>query len=339
MAKPLNKIAAIFGATGKLEASYGAGGSPALADGILLSEPANLAEAWISDNVRNPRAGGGGVAIKGQPGGRGATVTLPVDAHGIGTDGPYSATDVPPNIHTLLRIAGLSAAYSAAPTPRWTYTPQQLSALMASGVFDLYSAGELYHLIAAYASMSFRIAEAGLWHYDFPMFGVPSDPVDASVPAIVTSDQIPPAALDLAMTIGAYDTAAVGAVRSIEFALNREITPRTDHSAGYGHAGYAAGQRNPQLTVVLEATPLAPTSTPISAGIDPYKMFKEAVVVPIAFGLPAAQNYAMSFAADYAQVSAWPARSEDGQAQLWTLQFTLAQSSPGANDDFELVFS
>ncbi|MCA1571299.1 MAG: hypothetical protein LC798_13465 [Chloroflexi bacterium] len=340
MAKVLNKITAIFGAAGKLEGTYGGGGVVSTStDGILLSEPAELVEEWISDGARNPRAGGGGPARKGQPGGRGATVTLPIDAHGIGAGGPYTATVLVPDLHVPLRVSGLAAAFSLTPTPRWTFTPQQLSAAMASGVFDFWSGGELYHMVAAQSTMGFRIADAGYWHFDFPMFGVPDDPADASLPSITTSGVIPPAALDLALTIGAYDTAVLGAVRSIEFAMNREITPRTDHAAGYGHAGYAAGGREGALTVVIEATPLAPTSTPIAGGIDPYKMFREAVVVPIAFALPGAQNHAIAFAADYCQLSAWPARSDDGQARLWTLQFVCTQSTPGANDDFQLVFS
>src|SRR5581483_7647925 len=140
----------ILGLTGKLEASYGAGGAPsASTDGIQLAETPQITIGYGYNGDRPAPPGTMGYQRRAQPNGRTASVPFKAEVKGAGA--AYSSSVVP-SIHTLLRICGFDAAVTTTVgAEKWVYTPTPGPVGYGSGVFNAYARGELYPLTGAYA--------------------------------------------------------------------------------------------------------------------------------------------------------------------------------------------
>ena len=333
MASQAEKLLITHGILAKIETSYGAGGSPTGADdAILVEERVEVTPMFNVDGERSPGTGQGGRYLKVAPGGRHAEFTVPV--LGRGSNVAYAADEFPDDVHVFLRASGHSVVTDATPSSEsQTYTPDTTPD--GSVVIEAYTRAEKFTLAGVLGSMAFAIDGPSFTRFDFECQGIlEADPTDAVVPALTIASHQPPKAESIGLFVGDY---VAPRVKGVRFTQNLNLAKRNDVNAATGFAGIAQGYRDPILEIDLEATALQTTPFHKVAGLDPYALMENATVVPVGFTVGGTQYNTFTFAADYAQLID-VSKAEEGEVALWTLKFGLAQSAPGADDDYSFVF-
>lgn len=314
----------------KPEASYGAGGTPsASTDGVLVLERPSVEIDWAADGKRRGEGGPMSHGIKRVPkSGAFAQLAAICEAHGYGA--AYSATNVP-NIHDLAIAAGLAAEVDTTEDSETvTYTP----GTAVSAVVEAYERAQKFILKGVYADLNISADAGAVPVWEFPLVGIPTLPTDLAVPTITYPTVQPPIAEGLTLSIGDFASAVV---RSFEFALNRENTPRLDANAAAGHGGYSIGGINPTLEVLCEATALQTTPFHGAAGLDPYQLAEAATAIAVSLTVGATQYNKWTLSGTAAQLVD-VADDEDGASAIWTLVFELNPTTSGGKDNLSILF-
>jgi hypothetical protein len=335
------KLPTIIGLTGKLEASYGAGGSPSNAtDRILLEEPAEPSLEYAYDGARQPAPAMFGYLRRATPIGRGGSVAFKVAAKGAGA--AYGAS-VLPNIHNLLRMAGFDAAIvTTGGSETVTYTPSLSPTLggaaLASGVFNCYARAQVFPITAAYLDLAITADAPHHPVWEFSLKGLIGAIADTVVPSITypTLTLDPPKSANVAFTLGNF-TGAV--LRSWSLKLGRQIGMRMNHNAAGGHGGFVVGRRTPVLEVLLEASSLQATPFHAATAIDPYNLYDAATQLDCSLQIGSVQYNKWKFTAGKVQIMAPPTEENEDGAALWRLQLQCNPATISASDDLTFLFN
>lgn len=320
-----DKLTISHGLLTDIEASYGGGGSPAgSTDAVLIEEPIDVALAYAHDGSRNPALGAGGLLQRAAPAGRHGSFTVPILGRGLGA--AYTAgSDEVPDLQDLIRMCGHDATRSGTtPNTLWTFAPNTLNT--DSGVLEGYTRGEKFVATGCMGSMRFILE--GSWRFEFDLSATFAQPVESALPTLtLDASLIPPKAENISLDING-ETALV--VRRIEFNQNRTLANRMNQNAAGGHEGFQGTRRAPQLTVLIEQ--------PAFSKINPYSLFEAATAMAVSFGVDGGTGNKIAFAADQAIIAQAPGYDEEDDIALLTLVFDLAQTAPGAEDDYALTF-
>lgn len=315
------------------ESSYGAGGALSGAtDAILVEERAEVTPIFNTDGERNPASGQGGRFLKVGPGGRHADFAVAV--LGRGSNVAYTALIFPDDVHPWLRASGHKVTTDVTVSAeRQTYDP--LTAQDASFHAEAYTRNEKFTLTGGLCSMAFVIDGPTFTRFDFASMAImDAVPTETAVPALTIASHQPPKAESLTFNIGDF---LVPRVKAIRFNQNINLQKRNDVNAASGFAGIGQGFRNPILEVDIEATALQSTPFHNTSGIDPYALWEAATQLPISFDVGSVQYNRWKFIAAQAQLIN-VTKAEEGEIALWTLEWGLAQTAPGADDDYQIVF-
>lgn len=241
-----------YGVRGIVEASYLAGGVPALSDGILAMEVPDVELEYIHDGTRGRNPGGGQLSRVAQTG-LGANTEFQVHAYTPGA--AYSAL-VFPSVDRLLRAAGFNVttvftggieSYSYAPD---VDSPESLS-------LEVYVRGQKYLITGGYAGLQIASENLAIPMWTFPIRGVGVIPTDVATPTDTTyphvATQKPQKSVNVALSIFGVTS---GILRGFDFDLGRDFTPRADENSA-GHKGFTPNPRAPRLTLTIEAPALA----------------------------------------------------------------------------------
>jgi hypothetical protein len=318
-----DKLITLFGILAKTEASYNAGGSPsASTDGILLSEPADLAINYAHDGARGRANGTGGTLKRGAQSGRSGETTLKVEGRGRGA--AYSAS-ILPEINALMRASGHGATVvTTGGSESVTYAPVSDRASFVSAVLEAYARGQKYPLTGVYADLSFSIDGPGFLMFEFALSGIVGIPTDVAVPTITYQSTIPPKADAITYTLGSWSPI----VKSLSFKANRKRSPRARLNTP-GHKGWSMGGRAPELEIVVEAVALST--------FDPYTAREAGTSYASALVVGATQYNRFKHNAPVVQITNVE-DDADEETALWKLTLALAPSSPTANDDYTAIF-
>ena len=321
------KVVSILGLLGKVESSYGAGATLAAAtEGILLVEDAVMALSYLHSGEHDFTAGTGGNRERGAPSGGEGQFTARVEARG--SNAAYSSSEVPMDLHVLMRISGHSATVDTTPSSeKYTYDP--VSSGFTSAAFESYARGEKYVMDSAYSDFGFTVEAPGFAIFEFGVRGVVApgaDITDVTLPSITYDTFQPPNAESASVSIGGFTT---GKVRRLSFSKNLEISPRADMNTT-GHAGFTVGRRNPELEIQVEAEALAT--------YNPYVDWDAGTAKAITFSVGATQYNKFDFTASKA-ILRNISLDADGPTALLNLTFGLYTSTPIANDDYSIVFN
>lgn len=314
------------------ESSYGAGGALVGTDAILTEERAEVTPIFNTDGERNPASGQGGRFPKVGPGGRHAD--FQVSVLGRGSNAAYSAILFPDDVHEFLLASGHAVTTDlTASAESQTYDP--VTAQDASFHAEAYTRNEKFTLVGGLCSMSFVIDGPTFTRFDFASIAIMDVvPAEGAVPALTIASHQPPKAESLALNIGDF---LIPRVKGVRFNQNINLQKRNDVNAASGFAGVGQGFRNPILEIDIEATALVGSPFHTTAGIDPYALWEAATQLPISFDVGSVQYNRWKFIAAQAQLIN-VTKAEEGEIALWTLEFGLAQTAPGADDDYSLVF-
>lgn len=336
MASQAEKLLITHGLGAALESTYGGGHPTSFTypdDAILVEERVEVTPIFNTDGERSPGTGQGGRYLKVSPGGRHADFTIAVLARG--SNAAYSSSVFPSDLHVLLRACGHSVTTVASVgVESQTYAPDTTPD--GSAALQAFSRAEQFDLTGVLGSMSFTIDGPTFTRFDFALRGImDTDPVDAAVPDLSgIAQHQPPKAEAITLNIGNY---VAPRVKSVTFNQNLNLQNRNDVNAASGFAGIAQGFRDPQLEVVLEASALEGSPFHGTTGIDPYALWEAATQLPVDFTVGSTQYNRFTFSAPQAQITNVD-KGEEGEVALWTVQFGLAQTVPGADDDYSLVF-
>lgn len=330
MASDKNTLAFVFLA--RVEPTFG---------GAVTLDPAldaiHLADAFNFDN--EPTFDGGrrsnvspGPFRRAQPGAFFATGTPTVQMRGRGAGNAYSATDVPPDIHQLLRASGHTAGFSSSPSPQWLYLPTITTP--ASLAAEMYYVGEKQPLTKAYADFGFAFEAGGYGIASFPLRGVPGTIVDAALPTPTFYNSLiqPPKAENIGFSITPEGGATLSTlkIRSVSFARNQDFAARTDANSG-GHQGFQHNGLNPVLEVEIEQ--------PLQSTINFYSNFRQAVPNYIDFLVGSVQYARWRFTAPSATLMAEPEKGDANGIATMTLRFQCTSTTPGAIDHYWLLWN
>jgi hypothetical protein len=256
VAERLNQV---VGHLSKEEVTYGTAVTLSTsADGVLTyladgdpEPPAQLEYVFDGNVGRAP--GTLAPALRAAPNGRFRQSVFRTLFRGRG--GAYSATDTPPlEMHRWLKAAGFNAAFSASPTPQYTYTPTAAGNTFTSLTHREYLQGSIYEQAGVIASWSFTADGLGVPIHEFTWSGVATLPTDDTLPTITypTASVLPPVAAAVVENIGSWTAATIKAVR---YNSNRAIqNPRIAQNLAGGHAGFTPGAMDPELVLVVERT-------------------------------------------------------------------------------------
>ncbi len=332
------KSPTIYGVTGKLETSYGAGGSPSTStDGLQLAEVPKLTLGYAFDGTRNAPPGTTGYQKRAKPNGRTGTVPLKSEFKGPGA--AYSAS-VFSALHILARTAGFNAALTTTTgSEKYVYTPTPGPLGYASGVFDLFAMGEKYPLFAAYADLEIAGDDTGVVYVTANVQGLVGAVVDQLTPPAITypyADVLPPTSCGASLfSLGDFTDALL---RKCSFKMGRTISPRSNQNTAAGHNGFAVGRRTPTLEVTFETPALVNTPFHSAGGIDPYNLYDSAAELPAQIAIGADKYNRLTIAVPKAQVMTPPAPpTDEGDVVVTTLQFQLNPSAANANDEVSLT--
>lgn len=332
------KSPVIIGLTGKLEGSYGAGGSLSVTtDGIQLAETPKLSLAYGFDGSRPAPPGSTGYQRRARPNGRTGTVPLKVEVKGAGA--AYSSSVVP-SIHILARIAGLEAALTATGgAEKYVYTRTPGPVGYASGVFNAWARGELYPLTAAYADWEMGGDDTGVVYFSATVQALVGAITDALTPPAITyplAGVLPPTSAGASLfTFGSFVNANL---RKWKLKGGRSISPRLNQNAAGGHAGFAVGRSTPTLEVTFETPALTTTPFHAASALDPYNLFDSATELAWSLVIGATQYNKCTAAGAHAQLMAAPQTDEDGDVVTTTLQLQLNPSAANLADELALTF-
>lgn len=333
----LIKSPKIFGLTGKLETSYGAGGAPSAAtDGILLESLPQITIAAGFDGSRPAPAGTMGTQRRVPPNGISASLPVAVAIRGAGA--AYSASVVP-SIHTLLRICGFDDTLTSTPgSEKHFYTPTPGPVGYGSGVFNAYARGELWPITAAYADWSIAGDSTGVAVFTATISALLGAIADQITPPVITyslAAVVPPTCVGANIfTLGLFTNANL-----LKWSVKgaRKISPRLRQVAG-GHAGFAIGDRAPTLDVTYETPALAANPFHAASTIDPYNLFYAATQLAWALQIGSVQYNRCKISGPAAQIMAPPQINEDGDSVVTNLSLQINPSAANLNDDVSFTF-
>lgn len=315
-----NKTLNQWGVVVKDEVAYGDGTATALTDGVLVVEMPETDLDYVHDGSRGRNPAGGGQLISVGQAGRGGTFQLQTQMMlpSAFTGDPITSLD------ELIRWCGFEDTTVLDTSREYTPLPEGLE----SGSVVVYKQGQEYDFAGVYGTFGFAFdgPEVPLWTFD--MVGIGSLPTDLAMPTVVYTTHlgstVPGKALNLSLTLGAVTTLKL---RSAEFALNRETSPRADDNSAGGHAGYTLGNRDPRLTVVVEAEALTT--------LDPYTLAEGSTTQDTHFTI-AQGSRAWKFQLPQGEVVSVE-DGEDGATALWEIEIAGRVSAPGLQDDISIL--
>ena len=326
------KVITIFGLRGLAEAGYAASTFPLTTpDPILMTEPSEAEISYIHGGERGQQPGAAGQLIRTQRSGRTVAFSYIVEGRGAGI-AYATGTVTPQDVHTGFLMSGHAVTHVDTPASETvTYDPESTS--FDSGAFEGFGRGEQINILGAYSQMSFEAEAGGHGVFTFEAQALlDSLPSDIALPALsyqgptVQPPKIEAITLDINGVTG-------WVVRSIAFAQNRTISPRSDAGAtgaSIAHAGFTAGRAEPTLTLVVEARALATFSAYTLAEA-------QTQMSALTFTIGSVQYNKYTFSAAQAQlINATP--DADGDTALWELEFFLPASTPVANDWYSWLF-
>lgn len=311
-----------FGALVGTEASYGSGVSLSTStDGAQGVEPPVMDIEYSYDGQRPTPPGTAGQQAYASPTGETCQGTIAVELRGRGSS--YSGANTPPNVHALLQASGLSGSYSGSV---WTYAHAPIGTEATSAGMRIYTRSESFSVSGAFCDMEITTDGGAPMQARFNFQGLPTIPVDETLPVITYNDTLPPKTTDIGFEWGAVTGLKI---RSLSIATNREIAPRQDLNAVSGSAGFAVGRRAPTMTLTVEAEALST--------FNPYQEVKDKNIRDWTFTVGSVQfnRYTIGGKGQITSVS----RTEDGPVATYDLQIALITTSGFNNDDFYITFS
>lgn len=322
-----------FGALVGLEASYLAGGALSnTTDGVHLVERPDVEIGYKFDGARSGKAPGtAGMIRHVAPSGRFGKATLVAEPAGPGL--AYTNTfSQAPNVHRLLRLAGLDATFSGGVgTEQIAYTPTADGpTAYASGVVRLFARGQQYDLAGVYGEGFTLEGElGGIPRLTVPISGVMANlPTDLATPTITYPSVLPPKATQVALSINGVQPARV---RQYALEFSRNIAERLFDASSGGHGGFTPGiTREAKLTVTIEAIALAT--------LNPFTLRDAMSAVPVTFAIGGTQYNRFTVTASTAQVVN-VSEGEEGPVATWDLELALKCSTPTANDEFAIAWT
>lgn len=322
---------------------YGSG-TPALVpntDGFLVSEPPEVEIGYQNDGSREGRSAGGfGLLGYQEASGRKGSLTLPHYFRGPGTTG-YATSAVVSSVHTLLRMLGMVATYSAS---KWDYTP----GMGVSGVLESYVRAQRYALRGAYCKSLDIEAEGKVTPvWKFGVDGImPALPTDAS-PIIPTGIVYPniaqrsPKAAGLALGFSNGAQLWIGPrVSRFSLRLEREIVERENQQATGGvHGGFALGALTATLDVVVEAETLVTASPWLNntREINPYAIYDGGLPHNLTLGVGTVAGSRYSVQGGAAYMTAPPKESANGPVAQWDMSFRFAPLNDAGEIDLRIT--
>lgn len=318
------KLIHVYGLLSKLETTYNDGSTTlaAASDGALLAERVVARPQYVHSGERGRAPGTGGLLKRSAPSGKWVEFAPRFEGRGAGS--AYSASNLPPDVNTFMRISGHAATVvTTSSTESVTYAP--VSSSFASAAMELYERGEKHPVTGAYASLRATCDAAGFLMFEFPTQGLLGTAADASVPSITYNSTNPPKAVGAGLSIGSWDPVW----RSVTFEQNRQIAARADGNST-GHKGFSMGGYAPTFSVTVESAALAT--------FDPYAALHAATSHAIDFTVGSTQYNRIAFAAGYAQLTDVEPGDDDPSA-TWTLTFSLSGSTPAANDAYSWAWT
>ncbi len=263
------------------------------------------------------------------PNGRFRQASIQALFKGLGS--AYSGSAYPPNeVHRLLQIAGLTATYSATPTPQWTYTPTPHGTGFSTGTLRQFAQGSQYDQAGVLCDWSYEAQGLGVPIHTFAWKGVAVAPADQSLPAITLQapSVIPPVASAVVSNLGVFTAAQI---RRVAWRSNRNLdTARIAQNLAGGHAGFVPGGMVPELELEIER--------PTRANFDPEALMAAAtsVAVDVQFGSTQYNRWKHTLA--QAQLKA-VTPGADGAVATVTLVYAAHASTPSANDAFSVLLN
>ncbi len=329
-----------YGVQGKIETAYGDGAAPASTEGILSLEPPEIDHSYANDGNRGRAPEGGNLLRVAKSG---LTGQLELQTHAYPGGVAYSAS-VYPSIHDLLRMCGFDATVDVTGAAEsWTYSPISSISNLESGSLVIFNRGQKALLKGVYGNvqMSFDGPEIPIWTFDLKgletagVEWVAGDPTPFGSGTLITYRNFsvgPPKAVNVNLALGAF-TGAV--LRSCEFNLGRDVSSRVDDNASGAHAGFTPGNRDPRLTVLIEATTLGTIG---AAVIDPYALAAAGTALDVGLTIGYGTQYER-FTINLDQMTIDDVNDvDDGPTAMWELELVAGVSTPAAEDDVEIVF-
>lgn len=323
------KNVVVIGLTGKIETTYNAGSSHSLAgpDSIKPAEFVNVAVEYAFDGARAISPGTFGTNRRVAPSGRTVNFTLPVEGKGRGT-AYTSSSDTIPSMQNLLLACGLSGSMGA---NSWSFSPAPQNVTPVSLGLELFSKGERLQVSGAYASFVVGTDSAAPPLFEYAIQGTAELPTDFTFPSVVyEADSVqPPNAEPIQLDVNLGGSVTTLKVRSFNFDLQREISPRLDINASSGHAGFAVARRNPRLVVVVEEEALST--------LNPESLWSVGTNGTVNMIIGSSAGNIWKLALNQAQVVG-VVPGEDGSAATWELTFDAYPSDSNTDDDFNIYF-
>lgn len=332
-----------FGLLAKVEAVYGTAETLAAAtDGVqLISLPEPNMDEYLYDGSRGLAPGSGGKLPMSPPSGLGFSSSF--EMHPVGGGAAYSASVVPPGVHTLLCSSGLEATGAfGAGTETWTYAPESGPTGFDSITVEAYVNGQKYPGKGCYSTFGIAIEGPGIPTWTFETQGIgTAAPTDAAVPSITypVTTRIPPKATAITFVLGTGTPFSTNAkVRGFNFSMNREMSPRADDNSAGAHAGFTPGRRAPTFEITIEQVNLATVDPWYTATtLNPYKLKEEMDIVGITLQVGSVQYNRYKINLPQCQLMTVE-DGEDGSTSTWTLTFACVLSGAASDNDFSIVF-
>jgi hypothetical protein len=270
--------------------------------------------------------------------GRSAKANIAIQPAGAGA---AYASNVVPNIHTFMRLAGHLATLDAtADAESWTYTPHAVLA-EESGTLEVYERKQKYPLAGVYAELTADFDVPGIPKFTFACQGLMSAlPSDSSVPNIVYPTVEPPKAEGVNFTAEIDGTTfTVGKLKKLQLLYARNITARAHDNTTPKHGGFNVGvERTITLNAMIEAEALTAGAPYLAAaGFNIFQLMERADAMALAFGWGTAQYNRFAFAAANAQLVDAPEEDEGGVASMWNCTWECKPSTLTANDEYSLT--
>lgn len=326
------KLLTQYGVAATIEAAYGDGAAPTLAqDGVIPMEVPEVELEYIHDGTRGRSPTGGRLTGVAQSG-LGATFSLMTHVY---LPGIAYAAAVYPNIHDFLRMAGFGATgdfTGAAET--WTYAPVSDQASLESGSIEVYNRGQLYDVHGAYANLQIVADGPVIPAWTFEVQGIGNLPTEIALPAITYrnfSAGRPGKAVNIGLVLDPGSPYSAAILRSFEFNMGRDMSPRAnDNTSGNAHAGFSPGDRDPRLTLLIEL--------PALATFNPYSLRDLATEIDVAIG-PIGTGQYDQYTLNFNQMQIADVNDvDDGPSAMVELELVAGVSAPGLEDDIEILF-
>jgi hypothetical protein len=238
----------------------------------------------------------------------------------------YTASIRPPReIHLQLLACGYVATFSATPTARWIYT-RYTADQYDSGILslDCWAKGRRHSFTDVCGDFSFEAATTGEIITNPNLRGIVDTTVTEALPAALTGALAgydgpalaTPVCVGGSLTIG--DFLAVR-VKSTSFNSNTDAgnaVVRQDSPSGL--RGWVLNSFDPQLTALVEDTPLVASPFHTVAGVDLERMWQNSTTVPIALQYGVAGNMIRVEFDAAQQVNAPVPQTDEGKAMFQT---------------------